>query len=58
MKNQLFIKVKNSKRTGQLYWIMYGKNGEKMAHSEPIQNKTYLKNLMKRFQAMGFIILK
>lgn len=58
MKNQLFIEVKKSRRTGLYFWVMKGANGEKMAHSEGIENRTYLKNLMKRFEKMGFIIVK
>ena len=54
---KLYIKIKKSKKTGLLYWTMTGGNGEKMAHSEGIENKTYLKALMKRFEAMGFIII-
>lgn len=57
MKKQLYIKVKVSKKTGLLYWVMVGDNGEKMGHSEGIENKTYFKNLMKRFESMGFIII-
>lgn len=55
---KIHIKIKTSKKTGLKFWTMYGSNGEKMAHSEGIENKTYLKNLMKRFAAMGFIIDK
>lgn len=55
---QIYITVKKSKRTGLLYWVMTGGNGEKMAHSEGIENRTYLKNLLKRFEAMGFKIIK
>lgn len=54
---QLFIQPKKSKRTGLLYWVMMGANGEKMAHSEGIENKTYFKQLMARFETMGFKIL-
>jgi len=58
MAKELTIKVKKSKRTGLLFWVMIGANGEKMAHSEGIENKSYLSNLLKRFEAMGFKIEK
>lgn len=56
MKKQLVIEQKVSKKTGLWYWVMRGENGEKMGHSEGIENRTYFKQLMKRFEAMGFII--
>jgi O-glycosyl hydrolase len=57
MKNQLYIQIRKSKKTGLLYWVMLGANNEKLAHSEGIENKTYLKSLMARFEKMGFKIL-
>jgi len=51
-----FIQVKKSKKTGQFYWVMKGRNGEKMAHSESIQNRTYFKKLMEDFKSIGFEI--
>ena len=53
---QLYIRVKRSKKTGLLYWVMMGANFEKMSHSEGYENKTFVRSLMKRFEAMGFII--
>jgi hypothetical protein len=58
MAKELTIKVKKSKKTGLLYWVMVGNNGERMAHSEGIENTSYLSNLLKRFEAMGFKIEK
>lgn len=57
MTPKIYIKKKRSKKTGKLYWTMTGGNGEKMGHSQGIENATYFKNLMKRFAAMGFIII-
>jgi uncharacterized protein YegP (UPF0339 family) len=56
MKKQFSIEVKRSRTTGNWFWVMKGANGEKMAHSEGIENRTYLKALLKRFEKMGFII--
>lgn len=53
---KLEIHLKKSVKTGHYYWVMKGMNGEKMGHSETIENTTYLKSLMKRFEAMGFVI--
>lgn len=54
---QIYIQPKVSRKTGLLYWVMTGTNGEKMGHSEGIENKTYFKSLMARFEKMGFKIL-
>ncbi len=56
MARQKVIQLKKSKKTGQWYWVMKGANGEKMAHSEAIQNRSYLRNLMAQFESIGFII--
>ncbi len=50
------IELKKSKKTGQWYWVMKGANGEKMAHSEAIQNRSYLKRRMAEFESEGYLI--
>lgn len=50
------IVIKQSKATGLIYWVMTGLNGEKMAHSEGIENMTYFRSLMKWFRSLGLEI--
>lgn len=57
MAKQRYIQIKKSKHHKMWYWIMKGGNGEKMAHSEYIQNRTYLKQLMADFENIGFKII-
>lgn len=56
--SKLYIVVKVSKKTGKKYWRMRGENGEPMGVSQKFDNnsRTYFKDLMKRFENMGFII--
>lgn len=54
---KLYIYLKPSKRPKHYRYVMYGDNTEHMMESELIENITYLKKLMKRFAAMGFIIV-
>jgi len=53
---QLYIRVKRSKKTGRIYWTMHGANFEKMSTGEGYDNVSFVRRLMKRFEAMGFII--
>jgi len=53
---KLYIIVKKSRKTGLIYWVMTGANGEKMSHSEGYDNRAFVKKLMKRFELMGFVI--
>ena len=53
----LKIVLYDARKKGHYKWKMLGMNGESLApSSEPIQNTTYLKALMKTFDKMGFVI--
>ncbi len=54
---KIYLHLLNSKVLNHYYWSMKGSNGECMGHSETIENTTYLKKLMARFKAMGFVIV-
>lgn len=54
---KLYIHLTPSRREKHYRYKMIGKNGELMMYSELIENTTYLKSLMKRFAAMGFVIV-
>lgn len=53
---KLEIHLTTSRKPKHYRYKMIGKNGELMMYSELIENTTYIKSLMKRFEAMGFII--
>lgn len=53
----LTIEFKKSKNTKQWYWVMKGKNGEKMAHSETIKSSGHVKKYIALFEKMGFRII-
>lgn len=54
---KLSIHLKPSRKPHHYRYQMIGSNGEIMMTSELIENTTYLKSLMKRFEAMGFVIV-
>lgn len=57
--SKLYIVVRVSKKTGKKYWRMRGENGEPMGVSQKFasNSRTYFKDLMQRFENMGFIII-
>ena len=56
LKSKLYKIVKRSKKTGKIYVVEVGQNGEKLNHSQGYTNESYVRQLMKRYASMGFII--
>lgn len=56
MAKQRIVTFKKSKRPKHWYFVVSGKNHEKMYHSSPLKSRSWMYELIGEFEALGYIV--